>query len=191
MADREMDLLEPDGYLQPRRYRIHYRCEVCGHEYSRITTKLDRKDPPCPVKACREVQEQALRERANANVAAMLEEQRPPAHIGDKPIVKAIDKTAEVVMEGYGMTNLQDNLRAGDTMAPKLPPAQQRAADGYFNGSEIQRRAGGGVTARLNAMAQRAAMGVRLGTPVNMPTVQAGRTGEKPLRFVRTEKLKS
>ena len=47
---------------------------------------------------------------------------------------KCVDKTAEIVMTDYGMTNLKDNVRVGENMAPKLTPRLQTAADNMFGG---------------------------------------------------------
>lgn len=49
---------------------------------------------------------------------------------------KCVDKTADIVMHDYGMTNLKDNVRPGETMAPKLDPVRQAAADGMFGGAK-------------------------------------------------------
>ena len=50
-------------------------------------------------------------------------------------MIKAIDATAEMTMKTYGMNdlNMGSTMRPGDTCAPKLPPAQQAAVDGFFN----------------------------------------------------------
>ena len=141
--DVGMEEMEPDGYLQPKRYRITCRCGRCGHEYSRITTRVTEKNPPCPRKKCKEA---ALKERIQIeaeNLAQILAEQRAPAQIGDKVVVKAIDQTAEIVMKDYGMTNLKDNIRHGENMAPKLDnPKMQAAADNFFGGDAAAKRAG-------------------------------------------------
>ena len=55
--------------------------------------------------------------------------------VGGSAITKAVDATAQIVMEDHHMTNLQDNLRPGDTMAPKLHPVLQQQADNMFSGA--------------------------------------------------------
>ena len=42
---------------------------------------------------------------------------------------KCVDKTADIVMTDYGMTNLKDNVRTGESMAPKLGGGAQAVAD--------------------------------------------------------------
>lgn len=69
---------------------------------------------------------------------------------------KCVDKTADIVMSDYGMTNLKDNVRLGETMAPKLTPKLQSAADNMFAGGH---RAPGGInTARLAKAAMSGAL---------------------------------
>lgn len=53
---------------------------------------------------------------------------------------KCVDKTADIVMHDYGMTNLKDNVRVGETMAPKLDPVRQAAADNMFGGGGKKRQ---------------------------------------------------
>ena len=189
-----MDTLPPDGYLQPKRYKITYRCTRCGHEYSRITTKLDRKDPPCPKMECRvarAVEEKAI---ADENLRQMLEERRPPGQLIQSNAIKAVDATAEIVMKDYGLTNLQDNLRYGDAAAPKLPPAQQRAADAFFSGAEVARQAGGSrLQSRVKAMGAQAIAGAFRSGAVNPARINAlggVAPGTPPLRVIRTEKVR-
>jgi hypothetical protein len=126
------ELLEPEGYMQPRKVRVSFQCGDCGHEWSRVYKTVPAKDPPCPNKACSDASQLAQLRHENENLRRMLEEGRPPAQIGKNPTVKAVDTTAEIVMQDYGMTDLRDNIRQGESVAPKLPPAQQKAADTYF-----------------------------------------------------------
>ena len=111
------DELPPDGFLQPKRYRVSYHCVRCGHDFSRIVTRLDRKDPPCPRKVCKEIIAQEVAEQDEARLLQMMEERRAPAQVGHRTGVKAIDLTAEIVMEDFQMTDLKDNTRSGDSMA--------------------------------------------------------------------------
>ena len=184
------DYLEPDGFLQPRRYREHFRCDLCGHEYSRITTKPGRKPPPCPVQACKTQQAEIARERAEERVAVMVEEGRGPAHVGDKPIVRAVDTTAEIVMRDHKLTNLQDNIREGDMMAPKLAPAQQRVADTFFSGQEVARQVGPRLQRRMDMLGRRAIAGSFRNMALNPKEILPMKKGEPALRHVRTEKWK-
>lgn len=51
-------------------------------------------------------------------------------------MIKALDVTAKLTMDTYKMSdlNLNSSMREGDSCAPKLPPAQQAAANAFFNG---------------------------------------------------------
>lgn len=48
---------------------------------------------------------------------------------------KCVDKTADIVMTDYGMTNLKDNVGIGESMAPKLPGHAQTMADNMIGGA--------------------------------------------------------
>lgn len=183
------DRLPPEGYLQPRRYREVFVCDDCGHEFSRITTKPGGKVPACPTAACKEIRKMATELKQAENFERIIESGIPPGHIGDKTIVRAIDTTAEIVMQDYGMTNLQDNVRTGDMVAPKLPAAQQRMADGYFGGKAMADRAGVGKR-QMDILGRRAMAGAFRVMAVNPQVANFGReAGTAPLSVVRTEKL--
>lgn len=163
------EVLPPEEYLGPRRYKIQCLCNRCGKTYSYVTTNPAREDPPCPKKRCKEARLNEEIERRARNMAKIIEEQRAPATIGDKVGVKAIDKTAEIVMADYGMTNLQDNLRPGDTMAPKLPGPMQQAADSMFSAPQV--KGNSALARRMNARVQRAlAGGSQVSVNPNMAT---------------------
>lgn len=181
------ETLPPDGYLQPRRYKITAICTRCEQEFSWVTSKMDGKDRPCPKRSCKEaVLEEEIEKRAR-NMARIIESGIPPGHIGDKQIVKNIDKTAEVVMQDYGLTDLKDNVREGDTLAPKLPPKQQSAADNFFGNGQRQP---GQMSAQARRLQARALAGAYRGYAVNpanlMPGVSAG---APPLRLAKTEAI--
>lgn len=184
MSEIGLDHLEPEGYLQPRRYRITYRCERCAHEWSRTTTKLDGKDPPCPVRTCRDAALEEEIERRAENLAKMLAEQRAPGRIGDKPFVKAMDTTADIVMADNKMTNLQDHLREGDSMAPKLPGPMQRMADGMFNGGALADRHGSRKARQMHVLGQRAMAGAFRHMAANPAALVPGSSGQPALRKV-------
>ncbi len=135
-----LETVPPDGYLQPTRYRTTCRCRRCGHVYSWTSKSPPKHDKPCPRVECSEMAQLQATLRETQNLVKMLMEQRAPAHIGESNIVKAVDATAEIVMKDYGMTNLQDNIRHGEAVAPKLPPVQQQAADAYFGGGTAKTR---------------------------------------------------
>ena len=185
----ETEVLEPDGYLQPKRYRVTYECEKCGHVYHRIYKVVPRKDPPCPNRSCSDKSEiEDLKKRLD-NLTAMLESGQAPAHIGQNVRVKAIDHTANIVMEDYGMTNLKDRVEPGEGVAPKLPPEQQKLADGYFGGSALKEH---GINKKqMDLLGRRAIAGAFRNSAVAPTDIRPPgmRQGESPLRVVRTEKF--
>ena len=191
MSEVGQELMEPDqdtpAFLQKRRYRITYQCARCGHEWSRVTSKLDGKDPPCPVAACREgAMEEEIMRRAE-KLAQMLAEQRAPAQIGNNVQTKAIDETARIVMADHNLTDLKDNIRPGESMAPRLPPAQQAAADGFFSAGAA---AGSKQAKMLNRLGQRAISGAFRSTALNPTALIGGKLGEAALHKVGEERVK-
>ncbi len=130
--------------MQPRRVRVTYQCAKCRTTFTRVCKALPKIDPPCPNKSCAEAGEIEALRRQVENLTRMLEEQRPPAQIGANARVKAIDATANIVMEDHKMTDLKDSIREGEIMAPKLPPAAQAAADNYFGGGKAVPAIGSG-----------------------------------------------
>ena len=47
---------------------------------------------------------------------------------------KAIDTTANIVMEDYKLGDLKDDVKLGESMAPRLDPKRQTMADNMFSG---------------------------------------------------------
>lgn len=187
-----MEHLEPDKYLGPRRFRIHARCDRCGTVYHWTTTTLSGKDKPCPDKTCQEAarREEILREARN--LAQIFLEQRAPATIGDNPRNNAIDKTADIVMTDYGLTNLQDNIREGDVIAPKLPTVGEsgmklnEAADKFFSGDALKRE---GMSRQAQILGAQAIAGSFANMAANPARLTAAKKGAPPLTLVRTEKI--
>ncbi len=145
----DYEILEPETFMGPKRYRITTECPRCLKPYRWTTVNVARADPPCPRKACirAAAKEQALKEQAN--MAQVIDEQRAPAHTGANNAVRAVDMTSEMVMRDYNMTNLKDNIREGETMAPPLqgtidtpqgPVSKQSVADGFFGGGLMRGR---------------------------------------------------
>ena len=123
------------GPFEPTKQRFNYHCDRCGHDWHKLAYAVPKKNPKCPNRSCVEIAELAdLRTKYN-NLERMLLDGRAPAHIGANTTVKAVDYTANAVMEDYKLTDLKDGIRQGEDMAPKLPPAQQQQADNYFVGA--------------------------------------------------------
>lgn len=124
------------------KYILVLRCKSCKHRYKRTVTVEagcsvdDIVDPPCP-KCAKKTNRTDVSETSTSPIPidpdAMFREGRAPGIVGDKNVVKAIDLTAKIVMENYGLSDLKSNIREGETMAPRLPPRQQTMADNFFN----------------------------------------------------------
>lgn len=135
------DIVEPEKYLGPKLYRVKCKCLRCGHVYySRPAKVVPKKDPPCPRKACKAAiaAEQAAKEAEH--IQTMVTTGETPAVTGAKVIVKAIDQTMNIVAEDYKMTDLKDNIRAGDTVAPALTPRQREMSKNFWGGGKIKER---------------------------------------------------
>lgn len=93
-----------------------------------------------------------------------------------KDHIKAIDIVAEGTMKSYAMTdlNLNSGMREGDSCAPKLPPAQQQAVDGFFDHGKNPSLKG----ANLNAIGKRAIAGAY--RDPNNPVAAAHRARMRP-----------
>jgi hypothetical protein len=132
-------------------FKVTCRCTTCGHRWIYRTKHPDRPDPPCPNLDCG-VQGEPIGMDLTLNKA--------PAAIGGNIQVKAIDETAKIVMEDYGMTDLRSDVRETESAAPKLPPVLQRQADNFFGGGpKGQRRSGSGMPINLAAHARAALAG--------------------------------
>ena len=192
------EMHDPESPFEAKRYRQWFRCPDCGHRYASKWAKAPpKKDLPCPRPACAAERQTRQLQIENHRLRAMLAEQRAPAQIGVNPAVKAVDYTAEAVMTDYGMTNLKDSIREGETMAPKLPGQQQAQADNYFAAEKAQGSAKmvDLVTGKqrvvqakhLNAIAERAKSGMyrkRAVSPISVIPKEV-RT-QPPLALVRT-----
>ena len=182
----EVETLPPEDFLGPRRYRITCLCKRCGKNYSYVAARLSGPDRPCPKKKCKQAAHEEEIQRAARNLVAMLESQKPPGHVGAKVSVKAVDETAKVVMEDYHFTDLKDNIREGEAVAPKLPPEQQKLADGYFGGKAVTERWNVGSNP-VTLLGRRAMAGSFRNMAVNPELAVPGKKGERALWPVRTE----
>ena len=167
-----------EGYLQPDKVRIFYRCNRCGHEYSRVCKSTASPDAPCPKKACKEAREEEEIARRVANTLAMIESGQTPGITGRNPVVGIIDQTAQDVMSDYKLTDLKDNIREGESMAPSLPGKQQIAADNFFQAN----KGATGMGAKQAAfVGRRALAGAYRSMAVAPIDVFPGQKGESPL----------
>lgn len=125
-------------------WRNRFNCKFCGHSW-----KSERFDTKAEADAAYEASGGAAIECPNC--AKVLKARgidlsipKAPATVGQNVQVKAIDETAKVVMQDYGMTDLRTDVREHETMVPKLPPLLQQQADGFFVGRG-RRQTGMGV----------------------------------------------
>lgn len=119
-------------------YKSSYRCSDCKSTFEKITKNFPKKEPNCPTckrnnkvdsKSC--VSDKTHNIDSESRVQQMNESHQAPS-MGKSNFTKAMDATAEIVMKDYALTNLQDNLRAGDSMAPKLRPELEQQVDSVF-----------------------------------------------------------
>jgi hypothetical protein len=108
---------------------IKNRCQSCHHTYrfkalSDFDDASDVADKPCP--KCAKMQK-----TRGMDVSAG----KAPS-VGGSNIVRAMDQTADIVMDNYQLTNLNSDGRPGAVMAPSLPPHQQQRADNFFSPSK-------------------------------------------------------
>ena len=193
----EAEWVDSEHYLGPRMKRITFQCGKCNHQWVRTLKVEPKRDPPCPNRRCEETAEREELKREVENLRQILAEQRAPATVGANIRVKAIDETARIVMADGRYTDLRDNLREGDTMAPKLPPVLQRQADGFFNGAGLASVVGAGpggagrrMANRLTRMGQSALAGKYASTAVSIADIDRRQPGDAALRMVGTEKLR-
>lgn len=119
-------------------YKSSYKCSDCKYQFEKKTKNFPHKDPDCP--RCKRANKVSMKGAVSdkthtlepdSRVQEMNLAKQAPS-LGKSNFTKAMDTTAEIVMKDYGMTDLQDNLREGDSMAPKLAPELERKVDGVF-----------------------------------------------------------
>ena len=191
ITDDGFEMDEPEGFMEPKVYRARFLCSRCNKIfYSPWLKAPPKKIYPCPRIKCREAAAAEAALADNRRFSAIAESGKPPGHIGDKTIVKAVDETARIVMEDHKMTNLRDGIRQGESVAPKLPPMLQASADNYFSGQSPGLNMGGaGIRRnRLQQLAARAVRGQFAADAFNPATLIGGRPGDPAMRLVRTER---
>lgn len=117
---------------------VTYRCRVCAMRFKATIYEGD-PDPACPNLDCQTVQ---------TPIGLDVSAGRVPA-IGGSHHTRAFDAATQIVMEDQKLTNLSDATREGDSMAPKLPHAQQRVADAIFDPRARARLFGGNTVGGL------------------------------------------
>ena len=115
-------------------WRNRYSCKFCAHKW-----RSPRYDTKAEADAAYEAEGGDALECPNCLKVMKargidFNNPRAPAMIGQNVQIKAIDETAKLVMQDYGMTDLRSDVRQGETAAPKLAPRLQQQADNFFTG---------------------------------------------------------
>jgi hypothetical protein len=164
------------------RFAVTLRCTACNHRYKRIMSAADADalalltDPPCP--KCSKPQAVPRGMDFTTGTA--------PA-IGGSLVVKARDYTEQATAQDYGMTDINLNIREGDSAAPKLPPKLQDAADNMFTRRPMSRGTPRGSILNIPQNAVLAsAVGGRFMTPdtANPVAMMAHAKARPPVRFI-------
>lgn len=163
------------------RFQVGIRCIECGHRYKRTMEASDEEalealpDPPCP--QCKK------KARVTAVPQFDYHSGQAPA-VGGSLVARAVDQTAQIVMEDHGLTDLRSDVREGETMVPKIPPKLQAAADNMF--SRPKGRPGAGIFGMPPRAVLNAAVSGRFSTPdtVNPVAVQHAKREKAPIHFV-------
>lgn len=161
------------------KFSVTIRClnPECNHRYKRVLTAEDENalayvpDPPCP----------ECRKRAKKRKFNFVDGQAPA--VGGSMLAKAVDTTAQIVMEDQQMTDLRDDVREGETMTPKLAPRLQAMADGMFARPKGK---GQGLFGLSPAAVRQAAVSGRFMTPdtPNPVAIQHSMKDRKPIEIV-------
>ena len=134
------------------KYRMTFKCS-CGNVFRKITTNINLMSASCP--ECKKKRKMArfqrpgdgpvtnedlLAEKVAEKLRATPEWQASymakalsPTSPESKNINKAIDATADIVMQDYKIGDLPSTVKMGEPMAPKLDPRRQALADGMFS----------------------------------------------------------
>ncbi len=128
-------------------FEVRYDCDDCNHVFYKIVDRDPRKvggrAPACPeckklkakvksqIKVRGDIQPQTAVQK-DAAIQDIIVSKKFPAQ-GKGAFTKAMDETAKIVMEDYQMTDLNDNLREGDNMVPKLRPDLEEKVGQGFN----------------------------------------------------------
>ncbi len=122
-------------------FETKYSCSDCTHVFSVVTENRPKgRCPSCP--ECKKKNHATLRSISKSNrsytqkeldhnTQDILQSRQAPA-MGKSDFTKAMDLTANIVMEDCNMTNLRDNLREGENMVPNLAPELEKRVETAF-----------------------------------------------------------
>ncbi len=130
-------------------FTSYYKCSDCDHRFERVTQDDPRKKggrpPSCPeckkgkystIKSISKSNKIYTQEELDKNSNDIIDSRRMAAIGGKSNFTKAWDATQEMVASDYQMTDLNTNLRAGDSMAPKLAPHLEKQVDEVFKANK-------------------------------------------------------
>lgn len=109
------------------KYRITFRCGGCGETYKKLMAHRESVPRKCPC---------CGKSYKNNGLDEIIASGKSPAMVKEHSIGKAMDATAKMVMEDYGMTDMKDNFRLGETLVPGQTPEQKQLADAMFGGEK-------------------------------------------------------
>lgn len=92
-----------------------YRCKKCSHVFTHYHNHGDEAYPPCP-----ECSKAVEWQPGGFNITGVKS--------------KAVDLAQRVAEQDYGLTDMNDSRREGDTAA-KLTPTQSKMAQGFWGGT--------------------------------------------------------
>lgn len=138
-----------------QKFRITFKCK-CSNVFKKITANPDLMEASCP--SCKNKERKTkfvrigdgpvtdmdlLAEKVAKNLAktpefrqAYMSKVLAPTSQTAKNQIKAIDTTADIVMQDYKLGDLKDRVHQGEAMAPKLAPNLQKQADSFFAGKK-------------------------------------------------------
>jgi len=141
-------------------FETKYLCDTCVPPYTfwKVTDvdprKVKCKTPSCPQCRSRKAQAKSQMKVSGAlsdnmdlvevaaerekNMTDIIQSHKAPTFHAPSNFSKAIDKTAEIVMQDQNMTDIDlgSNLRAGDTCVPKLTHDQEKQVAEVFNSKQ-------------------------------------------------------
>jgi hypothetical protein len=103
-----------------------------------------------------------------------------------------VDQTYQIVSEDYKMTDMRDNVREGETMAPKLAPRLQAMADNMFARPKQRGNPAAGIFGLSPRAVMQAAVSGRFNTPdtVNPVATQHRNRDRAPIHIVAGDGVK-
>ena len=119
------------------KFKLTLRCTDCGHKWTKVVECRDSNIDEVPNPPC--VKCKKTRKRKHGGLKEIVASGRGPAVTGNNIKNQAIDETARIVMEDFGMSDLKTNTREGDSQVPSLTPRQQAMSKHFWGGSRARK----------------------------------------------------